>query len=297
MSKRVKWLVIGVLLLIIGGILFAVGMVAVNWNFLSLDTNKYQTNTYDIAEEFGSLSIINDTTDIVFKKGEAKVVCFENENIRHSVSVNNGVLEIRANDNRKWYNYIGFNFNNPKITIYLPSNQYDALKIEGDTGDVNLSDISFNDIQIALHTGDIRLSNLNSNNISLKTTTGKMQLQNIECRGLLSTAVSTGDNELKNIKCNSFASNGSTGDLDIENLIVAEKTSIERDTGDIEFEGLDANEIYIKTDTGDVEGDLRSEKVFIINTDTGRVNVPKTITGGKCEITTNTGDIKIEIEK
>lgn len=297
MSKRVKWLVIGVLLLIIGGILFAVGMAALNWNFLSFDTNKYQTNTYDIAEEFGSLSIINDTTDIVFKKGEAKVVCFENENIKHTASVNNGVLEIRANDNRKWYNYIGFNFNNPKITIYLPSNQYDALKIEGDTGDVNLSDISFNDIQIALHTGDIRLSNLNSNNISLKTTTGKMQLQNIECRGLLSTAVSTGDNELINIKCNSFASNGSTGDLDIENLIVAEKISIERDTGDIEFEGLDANEIYIKTITGDVEGDLRSEKVFIINTDTGEVNVPKTITGGKCEITTNTGDIKIEIEK
>ena len=31
-------------------------------------------------------------------------------------------------------------------------------------------------------------------------------------------------------------------------------------------------------------------------TDTGRVDVPKTVEGGRCEITTDTGDIKITVD-
>ena len=42
-------------------------------------------------------------------------------------------------------------------------------------------------------------------------------------------------------------------------------------------------------------GSLLSDKVFITETDTGNVNIPKTTDGGKCEIKTDTGDIKIKI--
>jgi len=71
--------------------------------------------------------------------------------------------------------------------------------------------------------------------------------------------------------------------------------SIERSTGDVQFDGCDAGEIYVETDTGAVKGTLLSEKVFIVESDTGSIRVPKSVTGGKCEITTDTGDIKIDI--
>ena len=58
----------------------------------------------------------------------------------------------------------------------------------------------------------------------------------------------------------------------------------------------EARTISIKTDTGDVTGTLLSEKEFITDSDTGNIDVPKTTTGGKCEITTDTGDIKIDIK-
>lgn len=61
------------------------------------------------------------------------------------------------------------------------------------------------------------------------------------------------------------------------------------------FDGSDAAEIYVRTSTGSVKGTLLSEKVFITETSTGSVSVPKTVTGGKCEIRTSTGDIQIEI--
>ena len=60
---------------------------------------------------------------------------------------------------------------------------------------------------------------------------------------------------------------------------------------------LYAAEILIKTDTGDVKGSLLSEKVFVVQTDTGSIDVPKTVSGGRCEITTDTGDIKISLHE
>ena len=50
------------------------------------------------------------------------------------------------------------------------------------------------------------------------------------------------------------------------------------------------------TCTGDVKGKLLTDKVFITETGTGHVDVPKTVTGGRCEVTTNTGDIELEID-
>ena len=76
---------------------------------------------------------------------------------------------------------------------------------------------------------------------------------------------------------------------------MAEKFSVTRTTGYVKLDGCDASEIVIKTDTGDVTGTLLTEKVFIAHTDTGRVKVPNTTSGGRCEITTDTGNIKITI--
>ena len=58
----------------------------------------------------------------------------------------------------------------------------------------------------------------------------------------------------------------------------------------------DAAELEIKTGTGDVQGTLLSEKVFVVKTNTGKIQVPETVTGGKCKITTTTGDIRITVQ-
>ena len=84
--------------------------------------------------------------------------------------------------------------------------------------------------------------------------------------------------------------------MTLENVVASEKFSIKRDTGDVRFEDADAAEIEVETDTGSVSGSLRSEKIIFATSDTGKIDVPKNTTGGRCEITTNTGNIKIEIK-
>ena len=294
------WLAVAGSLVVIGLIIF-VGTMAVNgWDFRKLGTGKYETNTYVISEEFSNISIKTNTADVVFAPsddGKFKVVCYEENKVKHSVRVENEALTINVVDTRKWYEHIGFNFRSPRITVYLPEGEYGSLKINESTGDIVLAkDFSFASIDISVSTGDVKC---------LASSSGDVKI-----------GVSTGEVKLSGVSCKSFTSKGSTGDISLNNVVVAEKISIERstgdveldrtraskifietDTGDVELERSDAGEISIETDTGDVEGTLLSDKVFITETDTGRVNVPSSVTGGRCEITTDTGDIRISIIK
>ena len=122
-----------------------------------------------------------------------------------------------------------------------------------------------------------------------------MTVSDVTSKGDVSVSVSTGKTYITDTKCKSVISNGDTGGISLDNVIAAEKFSIERSTGDVKFNNSDATEIYVKTDTGDVTGNLLTDKVFIAQTDTGKVDVPKTVIGGKCEISTDTGNIMISI--
>ena len=75
----------------------------------------------------------------------------------------------------------------------------------------------------------------------------------------------------------------------------AEQISIERSTGDVTFDNSDGAEIRVKTSTGDVIGSLRTAKTFVTKTSTGDVKVPESVSGGRCEIMTGTGDISVRI--
>lgn len=281
MTKTTKrWLIIATFLLLIGCIIFGGVMTVYKWDFSKLSTNKYETNKYDIADNFKNISVNVKTADIVFvasEKAKTEVVCYEQDNANHEVSVDNDTLTIKLVDERKWYEYIGINFRTPKITVYLPQGEYGNLTVSASTGDIDIK-------------------NLSAENINLTVTTGEIEAKSITCNGDFKTTVSTGEVELKDVSCKNLSSNGNTGDITLKDVIAEEKFAIERSTGDVKFERCDANEIFVKTDTGDVKGSLLSDKVFITQTDTGNIDVPKTITGGRCEITTDTGDIKITVD-
>ncbi len=321
MNKKIKlWTIIAISLLAVGLLIFAGAMIALDFDFTKLSTVRYETNTYEVSEDFSRISIDAGTTEIEFvlsSSEQCKVVCFEEEKAKHSVTVKDGTLTIGTVDTRKWYDYIGFSFGESKMTVYLPKTEYVSLLIDGSTGDIEIpKDFAFNTVDISastgavecyasaselmrikLSTGDICVKNVSVGTLDLSVTTGGVTVSSINCESDIRVAVSTGKTKLTDISCKGVLSNGSTGDIILKNVLAAEDFSIERSTGDVIFESSDAAEIYVKTSTGDVTGTLLFEKVFITETNTGSVNVPKTVTGGKCEIKTSTGDIQIDIAK
>ncbi len=321
MSRTAKiWLIVAAVLIVLGGCLFVgARMAAGNWDFASLRNAKMETNTVEISDDFQSISIRSDTEDVVFvpsDDGSCRVAFTEWENEKHTASVQDGTLTIERIDSRAWYEHVRFSLADTKITVYLPQSSYASLLIEESTGDVELpGDFSFENIDVTLSTGDVRCfassagplriaastgsiyaENLSAGELALSVSTGGVELRSVTCAGELSVGVSTGKTRLTDVSCGSFVSTGSTGDIRLENVLASGLLSIERSTGDVKFDGCDAGELYVKTDTGDVSGTLLSDKVFITQSDTGRVEVPETTSGGKCKVVTDTGDIRLSVQ-
>ena len=300
MRKTIKaWLIVATSLILIGCIIFSGVMSVLKWDFSKLSTAKFQTNTYDITKNYKNISIKSNTADITFTSTDndkTTVVCNEEINLKHSVTVKDNTLLIEINDTRKWYQYIGVSFGNQSITVNLPKGEYGALSINTDTSDVKIpNDFKFESVDISLSTGDVK--NLASANdfIKIKTSTGNIKTENITADSI-NLITSTGKTILSNVRCKNLVSSGRTGDFHLSNVISTEKFDIKRSTGNVKFELCDAAELLVTTDTGNIKGSLLSDKVFITKTDTGKIDVPKTLTGGKCEISTDTGDIIITIK-
>lgn len=282
MSQKTKtWLFIGIILIIAGSLLFSFVMQNLSWNFKALSTVKYEQVISEMPATFKEVSVCADTADVTIlphDKDVCRVEIYEDTRERFVVETHGDRLVVSPQETKKWYNNFDINFETSSFTIYLPLGEYNKLNVNLSTGDVKVSDnLKFQNINITTSTGDIYLENLSASSLNLTVSTGKVTLSDIKCKNLVS--------------------NGSTGKLIMEKVIVTEKMAVTRSTGQLHFESCDAAEIVIKTDTGDVSGSLLSDKVFTAKTDTGRISVPKTTTGGKCEITTDTGDIDITIKE
>ena len=300
MSKAMKiWLIIAASLVLTGCMIFGGLMAVLNWDFMKLSTNEYETNEYQISDEFKNILIKSNTANIKIVASEdesCSVVCYEQTNLKHSVEVKDGALEIKVVDERKWYEHIGINFSTPTVTVYIPEGEYGDLDISVSTGDVDIpKKFGFENIDVTASTGRVRCQatakqdvnittttgNIVGNGVSaasmkLSVSTGRIDLNGIKCEGDLSVTVSTGKARVSGVTCKNFRSDGDTGRLYLGYLEAEEKITVKRSTGDVTFEACDAAEISVRTDTGDVD-------------------IPRTTEGGKCNIETDTGDITITI--
>lgn len=301
MKKMKLAMIIATALILLGGVVFTSAMAAHGWDFTKLTTIEYESGTYVIDESIENISILIDTADVIFERSadeKIRVVTYLPKDSKHTVKTSDGTLTVKREGKFKWSEFVGINFKKSKITICLPEGEYGSLIIKASTSDVKVSDVfKFYTAYIKVSTGDVKFNASASEYLKIRSSTGDVSVKDITT-GDIDIATSTGDIKLTNIVCSgSVKAEASTGDVELKNVIASGKFTVRTGTGDVEFKGSDASEIYVRTDTGDVEGTLLSEKIFIAKSDTGDKNVPATLTGGKCEIITNTGDIKIKIAK
>ena len=314
------WLIVAASLILLGAIGMVVTMSMSDWQFSKLGSTSYGTKVHTVNEEFRDLLVKTDTADLRFalsEDGVCRVECYESEKQAHKVTVEGKTLTIRSFDARRWYEHIGINWETPKVTVYLPKEEYETLSIRESTGDVVIEkELSFRSMEIQVSTGDVKnyasvteamkiksstgsvlVETVTADPLGIFVTTGRVEARSVTCAGELSLTVSTGKARLTDVSCGKLLTSGDTGDLTLVRVVAEESFAIERSTGDVTLESCDAAEILIKTDTGDVEGSLRSEKIFFASSDTGRVNVPKTVNGGRCEVKTDTGHIELRVEQ
>lgn len=298
MSRTTRnWLLAAAVLFLVGSLILGGVFMMVQWDFSKLGTTQYVTNSYDITEEFANITIISKTVDVILQPSadeKTTVTCRDRENAQHRISVKNGSLEINLEDRQKWYENVGVNVGKPCITLSVPQGRYGSLQIQATSGDVTLVEgFSFERMAITVSTGDLS-SSAAAETMKLKTTTGDITLQNFFA-GALELSVNTGDVKLEDVRCASLQAEGRTGDMKLRNVIATERMSLSVTTGDVRFDGCDGAQMKTTATTGSITGSLLSPKIFFANSNTGSVDVPRTTTGGTCELTTNTGSIRITI--
>lgn len=281
--KKSKLTLFAVLLVVIGLVIAAVGLWAVDFNFTKLSLGRLTANTYTIEEDFSKICINTDTNDVIVvptDDGSCRVVCLEEVSYYHTVSVENRTLTVAVQDERQWYEHIGiYSGDFHSVTVYVPKKAYEDLTVTCDTADVDVqSGFSFGMADIQTSTGDIKWKGGMVNELFLSASTGDVQVDNTGCQNLTAKT--------------------STGDIFLNSTVITQKLFAKTSTGDVRFDKLDAKTMDIHTDTGDVGGTLLSNK-FIITDSNGRVLVPTPADGpvGEdiCTITTDTGDISITL--
>ena len=277
MKRTAIAILIAVLVVAIGaGLLFA-GLSAVSFRFDRLDRTEYMTNTYEFDGAVERVDMKGYTADLELltaEDGRCRVVSAESDREKYSVSLENGTLTIRPQAQAKKWSL--FSFKSPKITVYLPAGAYELLKVELDTGDVTADrTLSFEAMDILFGTGDLTMSGVQANQVAAHGSTGDIRLSDMAPE-TMTLSVSTGKIVLSNVVC--------AGDLRCEST-----------TGDIRLTDVDGANIYLKASTGDITGTIRTEKVFAASASTGEVKVPAGAAGGRCEVRTSTGDIRLSI--
>ena len=321
MKKRTKvWLIAAASLILVGCILFVGVMSVLKWDFKQLSTRKYETNTHAVTDSFRHISITADTADINFElseDGTISVVCHEDVNFQHTVTVEDNTLVIKATRSHKWYHYVGIGFESSSITVYLPAGEYGDLTVRATTGDVYLPVyVDFKSVDIVVSTGDIVCFACVSGELKVKTSTGDIALKAVTAESIhlsattgeiwikaidtgdLSVDVTTGEARIYRVNCRWLTSTGSTGDIILRDVVATSDFTITRSTGDVIFDDCDAGSMKVSTDTGDIMGTFRTMKTFVAHTDTGKVEIPTHLppSGGLCELTTDTGNIHITLE-
>ena len=235
------------------------------------------TSTYVIEQEYSDIKITGDTFDIniyLSDSNENKVVYTENKKVTVKSEVVEGVLMITQIDERKFYDKL-FDWNYIKVSLYLNKATLNSLNIKSNTSDININNkFSFSNVKINNSTGDISVKDIIvTDTLDIKNSTGNIKIRDVNCNRL-------------NIKT-------STGDTYLTNSIAISEFSLVSTTGDVNLDGFDSNSIDIIVSTGDIRGTLLTSKIFIVKSKTGNVNVPESLTGGKCKIETSTGNINI----
>ena len=307
-------IVLGSTFLLAGSIIFAIGVATYVPQSGQTVTKEY------VVEAFNNVYVDVQTSNIEFiasSDSERKVICEEREKEYHTVEVKDGSLNINSVNDRKWYEYaFNWNFKPMKVTIYAPAGDYSEVSIKTSTGDIAIpNDYSFSSLNVATDTGNSSIKSnvkeatnvvsstgsisleLNTKLLAASSSTGKVTLNNVNVSEDINIKTSTGDVYLTNVSANNLTIEGSTADKKLTNTIVAKHTKLKSSTGDVDLIDSDSDTFDIETSTGHVKGTILTNKIFDAKSDTGKVDVPLSGTGGLCKIRTSTGSIEIKIKE
>ena len=259
-SKKIS-IIVGVIMILAGLAVSFFAVAAMNFDFRKMNTFSFDAMTYWINDDFLNVSVDGGWCGVNIYPSDddrGKVVVNVVDGVESVIAVKGDTLDIKWQDNRKWFEKVGLYWGETDISIYLPKKEYNMLNVQSTSGDVEVAeDVTFSSINIETTSGDVKVSNISCKKIVTGTKSGEVYLTDV---------ITSGDIQITSV------------------------------SGDVTLDHCDGDNIKIKTSSGDVYGTLLSEKIFKAETSSGDINIPNSSSGGSCDIATSSGDIKFSVK-
>ena len=290
------------LLVAMGGLMIAAAAVRGDFDMENIKGISYEMKTYEAEEAFSDIQVEDAECNVRILRatdGKCKVICPEKQDgsIYHTVTVSGGVLSVQRHDARKWYQYIGSSFGTPEVEVYLPEREYGQLSARSTSGGIQVDDgFIFENASLESTSGSVRMYSEVKKALTAESTSGRVTIENASPETLAAKS-SSGRILLFHIRSGEITARSTAGRIELTDVIAEKKLYANTTSGGVALDGCDGGTIKIESTSGSVKGTILSDKIFITDSTSGSVRVPRSAVGGECEITTTSGNTDIEIKQ
>jgi hypothetical protein len=297
MNKWMKKILgLSLCLLILGGIIFAIGYcISDNRNFYIKVTDwklEYGEHTSDIAinkldfaelEAFENINVGMEDIDIVFKPAETYGISYKVYNSVITYEIKDKELYISDSSKKEHGIYIyNMDFRNSKakenvLTIYYPNNNHTSqslfnnIFVESEYGDISVEgSVTCEALTVKNNSGDVSIADITANTLSADLEYGDLDIRNCSIRDT-SISIECGDCNIE--ECNIYGNvniTGEYGDIDAELITMPDKDNygynIETEFGDITLNGL-------KYESGVYKENTDRPYIITIKNESGDINL------------------------
>lgn len=296
MRDRTKiWLSISTFFVGAGLILFIVVMTINHWDFSSLSTITYKTETHTIEETFQNIELNTEAADVRLERsadGTCRVECSVPEEWKHSVEVSENTLRITLEDDTHWYDHIGINVKSPKITVYLPAKNYKLLAANMTSGKLDVPKyFHFIGIEIETKSGDVECEASATGTLVVTTSSGDVNLNEATATGI-NVTTSSGRVTAESTTAGSFTVTTASGDIRLREVYCNGDLKIDVTSGDARLSDVSCSNLYSTGESGKLTIDTATVyDTLIIKRQSGDVNLKLCNVGKAIGITTTSGNV------
>lgn len=290
MSKIGKILLTGFILLLCGGIIFAICLAASGWDIRFLSNVTVQEIEYTEAPNahVTNITIDYENTDILVYTQDAPSVrivypqsFYKNGEKATEVTITEteNTLKITEKSINGWQFW---NFTAPKTKLYLPADRTYSLTLSTNNGNVTLDGTAYNVQVLNLETNNGNIT-VNSEVHSQTKITAETDNGNVKIKQAIA---------VENIRLQS-----NNGKVTAENGVKANTLYIETNNGDLSIMRADGQNITLETNVGNITSTIVGQQAdFTIDADTdvGTTNLhSQTLGAKKLTVKTDVGNITV----
>jgi DUF4097 and DUF4098 domain-containing protein YvlB len=298
MAKKRKIMIIVLSCILALATLAFVALALCEFDFSRIGGGKVKEKTINVIGTYKNIDVNDECADIKVVRStysEYRVKGYEKLGLRTEVVGNKetSTLEIIVFDTRKWFEKIFANNNDRVITVYLPANEYDLMKINTVSGDVSIDgNLNVDTIKVSTVSGRVS-TNGGAPSLLVSTTSGSVTLQGEGYNSIDVTTVSGGV-KATNVKAESASVQTVSGGVVFSAVTAKERILVKTTSGNVDFDYAESGSMTVETVSGRVSAKVAGVSTFDVTTVCGIVKVPSnTVGGGIFKIKTTSGNVNV----